>query len=385
MDRFAMAQARPIVAVLLVLFWAWWPASYARAQTFEDVFQVSGIPVDATAADAVAAREQALRQGQIEGLRRLLRRLVPAGQAGRLPSVGPGQIERYVQNFEIADERVASNQYLAQLTVRYEPEAVRELLQAAGLPYAETVSAPLVVLPVYRTADGPKLWAEDNPWWQAWADHMDPDRLLHLVLPLGDLQDMATVTADQAMAGDTGALAMLAARYGADDTMLVIATPGDAQGATPRLELEMRRSGIEQANPPETLTTAPDETLDDLIAEAVVGLQDTLDERWKTANLLRYDQVDTMVVDIPIAQLSDWVEISRGLERLAEVDQIEVRAFARENVRAQIRYIGDQLRLEEALGRLGLALSREGESWLLLPMGARPSQGEPASATSTSF
>ena len=78
------------------------------------------------------AREQALLQGQIEGLRRLLRRLVPAEEHGRLPAVGPGEIERYVQNFEIADEEVASNRYLAQLTVRYEPDAVRELLQAAG-------------------------------------------------------------------------------------------------------------------------------------------------------------------------------------------------------------------------------------------------------------
>jgi hypothetical protein len=385
MDRFAMARSRLLIALVLASVGAWWPAWPVSAQAFEDVLQVSGIAVDATAADAVAAREQALRQGQIEGLRRLLRRLVPAEAAGRLPPVGPGEIERYVQNFEIADERVATNQYLAQLTVRYESEAVRELLRTAGLPYAEAVSAPVVVLPVYRTPDGPQLWPDDNPWWQAWADHLDPERLLRLILPLGDLEDMATVTADRAMAGDIGALEMLAARYAADDVILAVATPrGAADPGAPALELELRRSGIEQANPPETLTANPGETLEDLMAEAVVGLQDTLDERWKSANLLRYDQVDTMEVDIPIAQLSDWVEISRGLQGLSEVDQIEITTFARDHVRAQIRYIGDQVRFEEALGRLGLGLSREGESWLLLPTGASPSQGEPASATSTS-
>ena len=30
-----------------------------------------------------------------------------------------------------------------------------------------------------------RLWPDDNPWWQAWADHMDPEQLLRLVLPLG--------------------------------------------------------------------------------------------------------------------------------------------------------------------------------------------------------
>ena len=390
-----MAQSRLLAALILVAACGWSLASPVRAQTVEEVFQVSGIAVDATAADAVAAREQALLEGQIEGLRRLLRRLVPATDHARLPAVGPGRIQDYVANFEIADERVSSDQYLARLTVRYEPDAVRGLLQSAALPYAETVSVPIVVLPVYSTAGGPRLWPDDNPWWQAWADNLDLERLLRLVLPLGDLEDMATVTPDAAMAGDTVALAALAQRYAADDVLMVVATPrgsGDAGASgeasadgAPALELEVRRSGIGQANPPETLVARPGETLEDLMAEAVVGLQDSLDERWKSANLLRYDQAATMVVDIPIARLSDWVEINRGLEGLSEVDRVDVTMFARDNVRARIGYIGDQVGLEAALGRLGLALSREGESWLLLPMAESRSRGEPASATSTSF
>jgi hypothetical protein len=220
---------------------------------------------------------------------------------------------------------------------------------------------------------------------------------------------MATVTAEQAEAGDPAALSTLAGRYGTEDVLLVVATPltgTETQGATslgavdggetetsitvtgeaPALRLEMRRVGIvEQANPAETIEGASGQTQEELMAETVVDLQNTLDERWKNANLLRYDQAGIMVVDIPIARLSDWVEISRGLERLPEISQVEIATFARDNVRAQIRYIGDQFRLEQAFARVGLALSREGESWLLLPSGASPSQGEPPSATSTSF
>jgi Uncharacterized protein conserved in bacteria (DUF2066) len=392
MDRIAMAQSRVLMALTLAGLLAWWPTSSIWAQSGADLFQVSGIEVDATAADAVAAREQALLQGQAEGLRRLMRRLVPAEEHARLPSVGPADIERYVQNFEIADEQVATNRYLAQLTVRYEPEAVRELLQGGAVSYAETVSEPIVVLPVYRTSEGAQLWPEGNPWWQAWAEHLDLERLLRLVLPLGDLQDMAAVTADQAMTGDPDALTALGQRYGTDDVLVVIATPrggtsrapAGAGSGPPVLELEMRRVGAAQANPAETFEGDPGQTLEDLMAEAVIGLQDTLDERWKNANLLRYDQAGLMVVDIPIARLSDWVEISRGLEGLTEVADVEIAAFARDNVRAEIRYIGDQFRLQEALGRIGLGLSREGESWRLLPMGESRSPGEPASATSTS-
>jgi hypothetical protein len=384
-----MMQSRTLTTLALACLLAWCSLAHPRAQTTSDVFQVSGIAVDATAADAVAAREQALLQGQIEGLQRLLRRLTPVAEHDRLPAVGAAEIQRYVQNFEISDERVASNRYLAQLTVRYQPEAVRSLLQGQALSYAETVSEPLVVLPVYQMPGGPRLWPEDNPWWQAWSEHLDPERLLRLVLPLGDLEDMATVTVDGAMAGDAAALEALARRYGTDDVLVAIATPRGgattaAGGAPPALGLDLRRDGI-QANPPETLEGRAGETLGALMAEAVVGIQDTLDERWKAANLLRYDQAASMLVDIPIEQLADWVEISRGMEGLREIVGIEVASFARENVRAHIRYLGDPLRLEEALARIGLGLSREGESWRLLRMGASASPEEPGNATSRSF
>lgn len=366
----------------------------ARTQTAADVFTVSGIEVDAIAADAVAARQQALLEGQAEGLRRLMRRLVPAEDDSRLPTVAPAAVERYVQNFEIANEEVSATRYLAQLTVRYDPEAVRELLRTEALGFAETASVPILVLPLYEGPDRLRLWPDDNPWWQAWAEHLDPERLLRLVLPLGDLEDMASVTVAQVEAGDPVALAALAERYGSEDALLVIATPLSGTGqpdadATalepPALRLEMRRVGkVEQTNPPETLRGQSGGTMEELMARAVTGLQDTLDERWKSANLLRYDQAGLMVVDIPIARLSDWVEISRGLQGLPEISEVEIATFARDNVRAQIRYIGDQFRLEQAFARIGLALSREGDSWLLLPTGASPSQGEPLSGTSTS-
>jgi hypothetical protein len=362
-------------------------SSQSLAQADTEVFQVSGIEVDASAANAVAAREQALAAGQREGLDRLLRRLVPADEHRRLPAVGSLDIDRYVQNFEIADEELSSTRYLAQLTVRYDPEAVRELLQNSSLSFAETRSAPLVVLPLYQGPDGARLWPDDNPWWQAWADNLDPERLLRLVLPLGDLEDMAGLSVEQVEARDPAALDALAARYGSEDLLLVTATPQVTADPAqpPAVRLTMERVGqVEQTNPPETLRARPGQSLEELLAEAVRGVQDSLDERWKQANLLRFDQAGLMVVDIPIAALSDWVGISRGLESLPEVSQVQVAAFARDNVRAQIRYIGDQFRLEQALARLGLALSREGESWLLRPIGVNPSPGEPLSATSTS-
>jgi len=380
-----MLQSRPGRVLLVALLGLFTLPPWAFGQSDPTVFQVSGIEVDATAADAVTARQQALLEGQREGLARLLRRLVPAEEHGQLPAARDLDIDRYVQNFEIGNEELSATRYIAKLTVRYEPEAVRELLQTSSLSFAQTPSVPIVVLPLYEGPDGARLWPDDNPWWQAWSDNLDSERLLRLALPLGDLADMGSLTAQQVQARDRAALASFAGRYGAEDTLIVSARPLET-GETVGVQLAMERIGlVEQVNPPETIRGRPGQTMEELLGEAVRSLQASLDERWKSANLLRFDQAGLMVVDIPITALADWVGINRGLESLPEVSQVEIASFARDNVRAQIRYIGDQFRLEQALAQLGLTLSREGESWRLLPIGQNPSPDGLGSATSTAF
>jgi len=396
MGQFCTASCvRCLFAVVLLLAIG---AAPAGAQSERAIYTVSDIAVDATADDAVSARRQALLEGQREGLTRLLRRLVPADEHGRLASPKALPVEEFVQNFEISDEEVSGTSYAAELTVAYDPEAVRGLLQSEELPFAETPSAPLLVLPVYSGPEGTRLWPEDNPWWQAWAENLDDERLLRLTLPLGDLQDMTQVSVADAEAGEEEALLGLAERYGSEDVLVVTAsviregTAGEQDqaasgtdartGEAPVIRLEAQRIGrVERVGEPLTLEGEPGQSLDDLLAEAVVRLQASLDERWKSNNLLRFDQTGLMVVEIPIDALSDWVDISRGLEELPEVSGVDVAAFSRRKVQVEIRYIGDQFRLEEALLARGLTLSREGETWQLRPTGESPAQGEPPSAT----
>lgn len=362
-------------------------AQGAVPQRGDDVFTVSGIAVDATSNDAVSARAQAVHEGQQAGLDRLLRRLVPAEAYARLPRAANLPIDDYVQSFEIANEELSSTRYIAQLTVAYDPDAVRALLGDGGFAFAQATSMPVVVLPLYETGQGARLWPDDNPWWQAWADHMDPEQLLRLVLPLGDLEDIAKVSVAQAQAGDAVALADLAARYGAEETLVVTARTegGPAPEQVSAVRLDARRIGREQwqEGQPLSLPVGPDRPLDAALALAVEQIQASLDERWKSANLLRFDQGGLMLVRVPIARLADWVAVKQSLERLPEVSEIVMASFARDHVGLQIRYIGDELHLEQALARLGLALTREGESWLLLPTGANPGQGGQPSTTST--
>src|SRR3546814_6000895 len=73
-----------------------------------------------------------------------------------------------VLGFEVADERSSAVRWIANLTVAYDPAAVRSRLRTVGAPYAETRSLPVLVIPIYETGGDVNLWRDPNPWRAAW-------------------------------------------------------------------------------------------------------------------------------------------------------------------------------------------------------------------------
>ncbi len=372
---------------MISLALVWLPGGPSEAQT-ADLYTVADIPVDATAENAVAARSQAHEEGQRDGLQRLLRRLVPAEDHGRLPIAGDLSAESFVQNFEIEDEQLSNTRYLARMTIAFDPERVQELLEAERLPFSEKVSPPVLVLPLFTGPGGTVLWPENNPWWTAFAKQFEAERPLRLIMPLGDLEDVSAMTIEQALSGDQLAIQRLASRYGAKDGIVAsVELLSDPSAGEPvSIRLGAKRAGqLNRSGQPFTLNGPPGEPLERVLENAVVRLQDSLDEQWKSQHILRLDTGGLIFVDIPIRSLNDWVKINRDLQSLPVVNEVEIAAFAQTLVKAQIYYVGDEVGFELALDDLGLTLSREEEEWLLLPTAANPRVGEPSNGTSSSF
>src|SRR5277367_5443611 len=124
MDCFAMFRGRRTVQSLLLAM-ALALASPAGAETF---LTVSDVPVDVTAKDAAAARDQAIAVAQSKAFDKLVKQLVinPGDQARIHPS--QQDIESFVQDFGVENERVSSVRYIGLYDVRFRESQVRKYL-----------------------------------------------------------------------------------------------------------------------------------------------------------------------------------------------------------------------------------------------------------------
>lgn len=324
-----------------------------------DVFAVSGIDVDATAETAAAAREAAYAEGHRLAMQKLLARLLPRDELARVRPFEQAEIVEYVRDFEVDDERTSDVRYLARLTFRFKADAIRTLLRKEGLLFAETQSKPVLVLAVYGPADAALLWEEANPWARAWSLRQPGEWLVPLPVPLGDLGDVASVDASQALAGDRGRLAALAKRYGTEDVLVTQAVlSGDADAGRARLQVSSSRIGTQQL---QTMlgnyTQQAGESLADFLRRAADEVDAGVQDAWKQRNLLRPGAQQRLIVSVPITALADWLEVNRRLGGIAAVQNREVTLLSRTRTEVAITYVGDEQQLMLALAQRDLSLT----------------------------
>jgi hypothetical protein len=381
-------------------------AQNATAPTTEALFTIENVPVDATAESGTAARDQGLAAGEAEAWRRLLRRIALSEDFEKAASLSPIERERVVRDIAVVDERIAATRYRAGLTVRFRPDAARAVLAGRGVQFSDLIGPTTLILPVWRVpetaapaaergavtappepgvpAEGGDadpnaaaraaflaalpppgtelLWDDPNPWRQAWETMALPLGLVPLVVPLGDIADVADINVDAAVLGDPVALPAIAQRYGAQNVAVMLAAP---QGGTPAmpeaLEITVvnHTAGIDLPESTVLAVTAPADA-DDAAALYAAGVEAAaldLAERWKRQNTFGVDSAGALDISAAIERLEEWAEIRRRLDAVPLVAEAVPSRLALGEVRFTLRFRGDERQLALALSRQGLMLS----------------------------
>ncbi len=323
-----------------------------------DVFTVSGISVDETADTAAAARAAAFRRGQRAALATMLRRLTLRTDHGRLPAVDKERLDFMVQALEVADEKTSDVRYLANMTVTFKPAEIRRLLREAGVPFAESTSKPVLVLPVLQQDDRLVLWDDPNPWREAWSQLPQVGDLVPLIVPVGDLSDIADVDAAQAAEGDPLRLSAIASRYRAGDVLVAVATLSETAIST-RIDIAASRIGAPNQTPILlNFETSDPATIPALLFDAATGVAAGVEDLWKSTNIIEFDRPGRLLLAVPLTSLEQWISVERRLNNIASISNVSLISLTRDSAEIEIIHFGDETQLAATLAQQDLALEQ---------------------------
>jgi hypothetical protein len=368
LDRWFRTACRVALALLIGV------SLPARAE--DDTFTVSGVHEDVTAANALAARDQAQADGQAKAFAALMDRVA----GGKVPHLSAAEITDLVIGFEVANERTSTVRYAADYTFHFNPGAVRRLLESSSVAITTVPSEkPVVVLPVLISDGRAVLWDDPNPWRDAWGGNATSQNLLPVVVPVGDLPDVAAIDAPKAIAGDRAALKAISSRYQNDDVLVV-----QGQFAAEPGRFEIKAVRYPQDGPAQTtslLTTAkPGETEAQQLARSVAYVAAEIGHAWKQANTIDTKAGGTLDATVTANSLVEWVAVRNRLRTIALVRGADLVSFDRDQIRVAIRYIGDTEQLRTALGEHGLQLGGAAPDWTLA-LQAEPTTQKPTMPT----
>ncbi|UCH74091.1 MAG: DUF2066 domain-containing protein [Rhodospirillales bacterium] len=361
---------RLVRAGLAVLIFACGVVGPAWAQ---DLFEVTGLPVDARAADELQAKQEGIAEAQQQALQTVFRRLVAADEVVRLPEVTSDMLIAMVRDFDISDEKFGGGRYLATLSVRFDPQKVAEVLRSQRIRFAMTRSQPVVVLPVIDVGTAQRLWDDPNPWRDAWAGQLPHPGLFSLVMPIGDLTDVAVVNVNYALAGDPVGLEQIASRYDAAGTVVAVAAVGRGGGAGRLVNITLTFSGGGYDGRVIERRYSGSGSLQSFLNQVVTEVMRDLETTWKDENMLDFTLEERISVLVPIEGLGDWITIRDQLSSMARIQSLAVARMTRTEAEVDLVYVGttEQLRSALALQGLELVFTPERPLWLLRPMGRR--------------
>ncbi len=362
-----------VICILFLL--CAWNSPPILAQGGVDIFTAVNLPVDVTAESALEARKKALRDGQRMALRRVLARITLRTDHDSLPEPDDKAIEQMVATVAVANEKTSTVRYLAKLTVRFHRAAVRQLLRGAGIRFSETRAKPILVLPVLEKGAALSLFENSNIWRNAWAGlDLAPDALLPLSLPLGDLMDLTTITAQSALAGREDLLKVIAYRYGATNVLVAHATLNiDLRaGGLPRVAVNLLRFGP-GGKSTEVLgyTVRVDNDLEEAMGRLALLVATDQQEQWKRRTQLSFGEEVSLSALVPLSDLSDWLTVRKRLAASAMVSGFQLQGISLQDAQVVIDYLGDTDSLTVSLAQRDLKLILVDGFWMLSLVGAK--------------
>lgn len=368
----AMPWRTALAALMLAVSLAFLPVPAALAQTAAQaqpaaqpasVFVVSGVAVDASADSSAAARPIALAQGQRRAFTQLLQRLTLIEDRGRLPQPTEALLNDTIAGFEIDEERASATRYLGRITVRFRPDAVRHLLQNLRLGYAEVQSRPVLVLPVWQTAEGARLWEADNPWRDAWKRRAEPDGLVPFVIAEASTAPEA-LPIDRLLV-DSAQLTNLARQRNAGDTLVVAASPVSPEGTGARVEIFPYFDAGEASSDRLEPFATQGATVEEALSAAATELARRVENRWKRATRLDLDKPGQISAAAGFKSLADWVKLRDRLAEIPSIRRIDVLRLTHRDAQVQLGFFGEPQQLSVALAQKDVELRQRDGFWEL--------------------
>jgi len=344
---------------LSALALALWCASFiVPAKAADELYTVSGIHVDASAASSAEAANIAIAQGRPKAWQVLYRRLTREEDWPRQPALDPATLVRVSRGYVPANERRSTTRYVADVTYQFNPEAVARVLRDANIAFTQQAVHRILLVPMSPAYN-------NGPWAQAFTSPSLRSGVVPFALPTAaDAGDLSGLDFDNANWDDVAAAAGRAQTTEAALVQVVYLNG--------KVTVNIRRLG-QGETPTKTSVDVPLlQTISTTYPAAAQAALGAMDDLWKSRSVVNVNSRGTLVADVQVSSLDQWGAIQTALAGIDNVTGVQMVAMDLGYARLSIAYQGSQDQLRDAMSGQGFTLSGKPGAWIITRAGSGP-------------
>lgn len=333
-------MTRIFTSLFAIILWAVASLAYAA-----DPFTVTGIPVDATASNAIEAQTVASQDGQLRAAQLLLERLTVDTErlVKPLPPLTPENVQRMIRAISVDNEKRSANRYLGDLSVAFNPREVQSFLRANELTLVSSQARPRLIVPVAVIGDDAAGTAT-----QALIEAFQTGGFEHALTPISSVAEV------QSFAPDQSSLTALASQYGAEQVLLV-------EGSTTGFGFTANVTDVTVNTGQARRASVTGATSADELATQIIG---QLENDWKASSVTLASEATTSPVTVLYGSHGEWQSLQQAINTSAQIQDARLDALSKDGALMTVTY-GNLGRLQTELQFKGVTVVQDPELGLV--------------------
>lgn len=345
------AWQRLVLAVLALFI-----ASPAFATTEE--FHVIAAGVDDL---STKANEKAFDYAKKRAVFLAIEKMGVAEPSVAAAKITPEQMQQIVRGATILNTKRTENITYQEVLVTIVDEPLRNVL---NLPSLESANAavgrlrPILVLPVLVGHDRPYLWENENTFRPVLGDAILTVSHGAVMVAAGDFGDLRLIDYQNALKVKSDELKPMFDRYGAQEIIIAILTPGAPRTETPSNVVLRRLTPIGESTelmdiPPKGATDTAEQRLQD-VAQTVAAAITQIAASTAVNDQKAIEKANHMDVSFLYANPRELTEMQANIRTIPGVMQLEIPAISLKDMTGKIYYTGDKEKLITSITKQGI-------------------------------
>ncbi len=324
-------------------------------KSYSDIFKVENTILKTDYSKEKYSRNEAIIEAINSSFDTFAKRVLVEDEYWKIKNIDFNNINESIVKFNILAEEKNKKNFIFKTSITFHKKKIQNLLNSRNIIYTDTVSSPVLVIPIIKYNNIIKLW-EDNFFLSNWNLEEDKARLVKYLIPSGDLEDQKNIDLNSFDINYYDSSYFLK-KYGLKNSLILFIN-FDKDLDNIQYKLTLNKTNYYKVF---------SHTISDLqLSKLINTIKIETEKIWKKKNTIFSSLVTSLEFTTNIQNIRQLNIIRSKLQKLNNIKQIKDIEVSSKAYRGKIYYSGTINDLNKNLEEINFILKENFNSWRLL-------------------